>query len=165
VTPEASYPVVIEREAELGTLPTLPVGTVVELPQPSGTTWRYYSVGTAAPVVAARLGWAQGNVWLREIERSRMLRIRGRLLFPRLEEAIHQVLQEPQSVHEARGDPSSVYFVATGASLRARGLLMSRSVNFVDAIIEARRVDGGRYLRLFHFSPRDRARGGRRLWP
>ena len=158
-------PLLIQAEAELGTLPTLPVATVVELPRPDGMTWRYHSVGTTTSAIAARLGWGQSNVWLREIERNRMLAIRARPIFPNLEEAIALVLTHPDSVHEALGDPTSVYFVVAGSALRQRGLLASRSTHLVDAIIEARRVEGGSYLRLFHFSPRDRNRGGRRLWP
>ncbi len=165
MTPETGCPNVIEREAELGTLPILPVGIVVELARPDGSVWRYYGLGTTTPAIAARLGWTHVNVWLREIERNRMLRVRGRLLFPQLEEAIAQVLRDPISVHEARGDPLSLYFIASGESLRVRGLMMSQSVSFVDAIIEARTTDGGEYLRLYHFSPRNRGRGGRRLWP
>jgi hypothetical protein len=165
VSAETREPIVISREAELGTLPTLPVGAVAELPRPDGSTWRYYGVGRTAPVVAGRLGWTRNNVWLREVERDWLLRRRARPIFPKLEEAIAYVLGQPDSVHEALGDPASAYFVAGGEALRQRGLLTSRSTVLVDAIIEAHKADGGSYLRLFHFSPRDRNRGGRRLWP
>ena len=64
----------IRSEAELGTFGLLPAGTLVELLRPDGTTWQYHAVGSTTPAIAARLGWPEGNVWLRGPERAYMLR-------------------------------------------------------------------------------------------
>ena len=154
----------VRREAVLGTLGTLDVGTAVELPMPDGTSQVYYSVGTAAAPVAARLGWTQHNVWLRDAERRYILSQRG-ALFPDLERAIAHLLSHPQSVHEDKRWPRARYFVASGEALRRAKLMAGSAVALVDAAIETRLVRAGRYLRVLHFSPTASNKGGKQLWP
>src|SRR3712207_251475 len=154
----------IQHEAELGSLPPQPVGTVAELPQPDGTNWRYYSVGNTTREIASRLGWTQGNVWLREPERRYMLFTRQDV-FTSLEHAIAYTLAHPQSVHENDRAPGGLYFIISGLALREAGLLKSRRTRLVDATIEVRAVLEGSFLRLFHFAPAIRNQGGRQLWP
>ncbi len=156
----------IQRESELGTLSPLPVGAVVELSERDGTIRRYYSVGNTKSEIAALLSWTQGNVWLRESERSYMLAQRP-VLFPDLEQAIAYLLQHPRSVHELDDDPDAFYFIVDAAVLQQAGLLgrVWRRTRFVDAIIELRAIREEPYLRVTHFSPEYKNRGGRQLWP
>ena len=154
----------IQGEADLGTLPPLPIGTVAEFPQLDGTLWRYYAVGNTTREIASRLGWTQGNVWLREPERRYMLLARPDV-FTSLEHAIAHVVARPESVHENDRAPGGYYVIASGAALRAAGLLRSRSTRLVDVTIEVRAVLEGSFLRLFHFAPAARNQGGRQLWP
>lgn len=154
----------IQGEAQLGTLPPLPIGTIAEFPQADGMPWRYYAVGNTTREIAVRLGWTYGNVWLREPERSYMLITRPEV-FTSLEHAIAYTLAHPQSVHENDRAPGGFYFIISGATLREAGLLRSRRTRLVDATIEVRAVLEGSFLRLFHFSPVIRNQGGRQLWP
>lgn len=154
----------IQAEWELGTLASLPVGTVAELAQTDGTIWGDHVVGNTTPEIAVQLGWTEGNVWLREPERQYMLKKRGGL-FSDLEPAIAHVLAHPQSVHENPRAVGEIYFVTGGSSLRQVGLIQSDRVRFVDVVVEARHVEHGRYLRVFHFAPTTRNIGGQQLWP
>jgi hypothetical protein len=151
-------------EAELGTLLPLSAGVVAELPRTAAAPWHYYSVGAIRPDIAARLGWTQGNVWLRQPERDNILKTKA-AAFANIDEAMRYVVTGPDSVHELGGLSNAFYFVVSGAALRSAGILTSRSTHLIDAIIERRAVRGGAYLRLFHFSPRDRNMGGRQVWP
>ena len=63
----------VRAEAELGLLPLLPLGAVVELAVPGGGVWSYHAVGCTTPPIALRLGWGAQNVWLRDVERQFML--------------------------------------------------------------------------------------------
>lgn len=103
-------------------------------------------------------------MWLRDVERQFMLTKRPNV-FGDLALAIAHVLQHPLSVHSIpRGQPDDAYFLADGQSLRAAGLLRSR-VRLLDLAIERRAVPGGVYLRIYHFAPTNRNKGGRQLWP
>jgi hypothetical protein len=153
----------IRSEAALGTLPPVAPGTVAELPQPDGTIWRYYGVGGTPPEIAARLGWTQANAWLREPERDRIIALHD--VFPHLERAVAFVLANPTSVYAVRDAPTHARFVSPGFALRQAGLLASRTTRYVDAIIEPRTVEGGTYLRAYHFAPASRDKGQVRLWP
>lgn len=154
----------IAREADLGTVPPLSPGAVAELVQPDGSIWRYYSVGNTTSAIAVRLGWTQGNVWLREIERNYIVAVHQRP-FPNLFGAIGYALAHPDAVHELAHKPTDTYFIIAGDALRQSNLLISRSTPLVDAIIESRAVPGGTYLRLYHFSPTARNKGASQLWP
>jgi hypothetical protein len=164
VKAEGPRPIRAGHEAELGRLPPLPPGTVVELLRPDGEVWRYYGLGSTRPEIAARLRWTQGNVWLRDLERRHILTTRSGLS-DQLEEAIGSTLRQAQSVHENVRPPGGWYFLVSGASLLQAGLINSRRVRYLDLVVEERSVEGGSYLRVVHFSPTTRNAGGRQLWP
>lgn len=128
----------IAHQRELGET-ILPVGTPVYVDELREI---FYSVGSTTPAISRRLGWTAGGVWMPEA-----------------------VLNQPISVHEGRKDPAKRYFVVEGETLRALGLLASRSTRYIDAVVEWHQVPGGTYLRLFHLSPRKWNRGGKRSWP
>jgi len=88
-----------------------------------------------------------------------------RSIFPDLLAAVEALLLFASSVHTDRELEQEAYFVITGDSLRERGLLKSRTAPFVDGVVELRQVQGGSYLRLFHFGPARRVKGGNQLWP
>jgi hypothetical protein len=154
----------VRDESELGTLPGLPPGTVVERIAPGGDVWRFVSVGCPEPLVRAVLGWHHQNVWLRQEELNYMLSKRSGLLTS-IPAAIAFVLTQPLSVHDNPRAPGTAYFIAEGHSLRSAGLLQSTRTSLIDLVVETRRVFGGAYLRVTHFSPTRRNFGGRQLWP
>ena len=154
----------VRDESDLGMLPSLPSGTNVERVAPGGEVWRFISVGCPAIHVRAILGWPQENVWLRQEELDYMLTKRPGLV-ANLPAAIAFVLANPLSVHENSRAPGTAYFVAEGHDLRTAGLLHSTRTSLVDLVVETRRVFGGSYLRVTHFSPTRRNFGGRQLWP
>lgn len=75
------------------------------------------------------------------------------------------VLRSPLSVHRDFKSSDCVYILADGDMLRAKGLLMSRTAPYVDAVLELRSIHGKTLPRMFHLSPRKRNRGGDQLWP
>lgn len=46
----------VQAEAELGRLPLLAVGAIVEYTLPNEPAWRYHAVGSTTPPIAMRLG-------------------------------------------------------------------------------------------------------------
>jgi hypothetical protein len=154
----------IGDESELGTLPALPPGTIAERAAPDGHIWRYVSVGRPALAIRTVLGWAQGNVWLPEQELYYIQSKRPGFVTS-LTDAMAEVLARPLSVHENPQDASTIYFLADANDLRAGGLVQSRRTRLVDLVVERRRVLGGTFLRIVHFSPTTRNFGGRQLWP
>jgi len=154
----------IREDNELGALHALPPGTVVERVALGGDVWRFISAGCAAPHVRAILGWNQENVWLRQEELTYIISKRPEAM-TNLPSAIAFVLTNPLSVHDNPRAQETAYFIAEGRSLRSAGLLQSTRTNLVDLVVETRRVFGGAYLRVTHFSPTRRNFGGRQLWP
>jgi hypothetical protein len=123
----------------------------------------YIAVGNTTAEIAERLGWTQQNVWLpllagRYIEKNHPE-------FPDPLHAIQCVLAQPRAVYDVPGQPTQIQFFTTADSLRAVGLITSRSARFVDVLVEFRQVLGGRYLRVFHLSPMRQPKKGRRRWP
>jgi hypothetical protein len=154
----------IREDSELGTLPALAPGAIVERVAPGGDIWRYISIGCATPQVQAILGWSQENVWLRQEELDYILSKRPGLLTS-LPAAIAFVLERPISVHENPRSSGTTYFIAEGHDLRSAGLLQSSRTSLIDLVVETRHVFGGTYLRVTHFSPTRRNFGGRQVWP
>ena len=154
----------IHDESELGTISACVHGTIVERMAPGGEIWRFVSVGCPSPSVRAVLGWQQENVWLRQEEQGYILSKRPGLVTS-LPAAFAFVLATPLSVHENPRATGTTYFIADGHRLRSAGLLQSTRTNLIDLVIETRRVFGGAYLRVTHFSPTRRNFGGRQLWP
>ena len=154
----------IQAEAELGHLPALPPGALVERHAPGADISRYYSVGAPQAPVRARLGLNHANVWLRESERAYILSKRPNL-FSDLERAIGLVLHSPLSVHRSNEDPDAYYFLCEGDTLRKAGLLHSRRTRFVDLVIARQSTAEDSYVRVIHCSPTTRNFGARRLWP
>lgn len=146
--------------ARLAAEPARSVGTRV-LVDEDGTI--YTSVGQTAAAIQARLGWDAANVWIPQHALAAMRRKHNVITDPVA--AAQLVLRQPISVHEDREDPTEQLFFADAALLRDAGLLYSRRVRYVDAIVEERAVANGVVLRLFHLSPRDKNYGGRQRWP
>lgn len=146
--------------ATLGALPPLLVGALVLVEE---TEELFLNVGNTMPEIAARLGWTQGNIWLPE--RARRYITERHPVFLDVLAAVRTVLSQPVSVHEDRKRRGGLYFVLSGDTLRALGLLASQSAAYVDVLVELRSVQGGAYLRVFHLGPSDRKRGGKQLWP
>jgi len=163
---QASSPRLIRArdESELGTMSPQAPGTVVVRVAPGGEVWRFISVGRPDPAVRAALGWYQENVWLRQEELDYILSKRQGLVTS-LPAAIAFVLEHPLSVHENPSAVGTAYFIVDGHGLRSAGLLQSMRTRLVDLVVETRRVSGGAYLRVTHFSPTRRNFGGRQLWP
>lgn len=157
-------PIPISNEAELGSVSAQPLGTLTERTASGGEVWSFICVGRPRPEVRAILGWHQENIWLRQEEHDYILSKRASLMAS-LTGAIQQVLDRPLSVHDNPRVPGTAYFFCDGDSLRDSGLLQSTRVPFVDLVVEERRVLGGSFLRVTHFSPTRRNRGGRQLWP
>jgi hypothetical protein len=154
----------IDDESELGTLPTLMPGTVAERITSDGHVWRYINTGSPTSAVRSALGWTQENVWIREQEFNYIASKRPGFVVS-LPAAIAHVLAHPLSVHDNPRASGTVYFVAAADDLRTVGLVQSRRARFVDLVVEVRRVLGGTFLRVTHFSPATRSFGGRQLWP
>lgn len=154
----------IVTDAELGRLPLLPPGTVVERHSRGGDVWRYYSVGAPPAQARVRLGLDQESVWLRESERSYILSKRPGL-FSDIHQAIAYILASPLSVHTSREDPDGFYFIGDGGALRSAGLLHSQRTKLVDLVITRQSTLEGVYIRVVHCSPTTRNFGGRQLWP
>ena len=154
----------ILADADLGRLPALAPGTLVERHAPGGDVWRFYCVGAPTAPVRTRLGLNQENVWLRESERSYILGKRPGL-FSDIDRALAYILASPLSVHASHEDPDAFYFLAVGDALRAAGLLHSKRTRFVDLVIAWQPTLGGAYVRVVHCSPATRNFGGLHLWP
>ncbi len=150
----------VEYEDELRTLAAQPFGTVIYVEETRETL---IAVGNVAPHIAARLHWAQQNIWLPEHARDYVLEHHE--VFPDVLAAMQVVLSMPMGVYLAEKRANCVLVLADASTLRQRGLLPSDSVPYVDAIIERHAVVGGFYLRCFHLSPATRNKGGLRLWP
>jgi len=138
----------------------MPAGTRVEI---GDTGQRFVGVGGIRPEIVSRLDWVPGNVWIPEPALVRMLSRRS--VFPDLLAAVQALLLFASSVHVDRELEQGAYFVIAGDLLREKGLLVSRSAAFVDGVVELRQVTGGSYLRLFHFGPTKRVKGGTQIWP
>lgn len=141
-------------------MPFVAVGTRVFVDEDRNI---YIGIGNTTMEIAERLGWTQENVWLpsfheRYIEENHPE-------FPDPLQAVRRVLSQPHSVYDVPEQPTQTQFFATGDSLRVRGLLISRSVRYVDVLVELRQVLGGSYLRVFHLSPKRHPKEGRRRWP
>ena len=158
---EGSGPVRVREFGELAGLRILPVGSIVQVVTLGAS---FVAVGQMAPEIAARVGWPEANVWLPESLHQRILSLRMGL-FTDLPRAIGYTLWQPTSVHADARQANAAYFIVEGEALRRSGLLHGRSVRFVDAVVESRQVGGTSILRLFHFAPTQRNKGGRQLWP
>lgn len=123
----------------------------------------YIGVGHTSRAIAARLGWAQGNIWLPDHELHRIATRHP--VLPDTIAAAEAVLSNPLSVHDNPRKPDSVYFIVNADEMRNRGLLASRSAPYVDAVVELRRAGTSFWLRMFHLSPAHRNKGGAKLWP
>lgn len=153
--------IVIDLEGDLASLHTLPVGTRV-LVLSSGH--RFHAVGSIATEIAEILGWTSyRNVWLPLPALEYMARQHP--VFPGVFAAIHQTLTEPSSVHLDSRISGGAYFLIAASSLRQTGLLISHTTRLVDAVVESRGATDEQYLRLFHFGPTGRNKGGRQVWP
>jgi len=150
----------VQHEDELRTLATQPFGTMILVEETQETL---IAVGNVAPHAITKLRWMQQNVWIPD-HALRRITIKHPIFTDHLA-AMRAVLEEPIDVYTGEQKPNSMLVLARGDTLRGRGLLQSKSVALVDAVIEFRPVEGGTYLRLFHFAPATRNQGGIRLWP
>ncbi|CCF82954.1 hypothetical protein [Nitrolancea hollandica] len=96
----------------------------------------YIAVGSTTAEIEGRLGWVQQNVWLpllagRYIEKNHPE-------FPDPLHTIQCVLSQPRAVFDVPEQPTQIQFFATADSLRAFGLITSRSARFVDVLVEYR---------------------------
>lgn len=153
----------IREVAGLGNLADqtpIPPGTHVRVLE-DGIT--YTSVGQTLPEIAARLSWTQGTIWMPD-HVLRDIALDHPVIVDPIQVA-QMLLQAPISVHIGRNS-NQWYFLGSGPALRAANMLTSRSVPYVDAVVELRRTSlGSHMLRLFHLSPATRNKGGARLWP
>jgi hypothetical protein len=123
----------------------------------------YTSVGRTTDEIARRIGWTQANVWIPEHARQDMLEKHKVISDPMA--ASNLILLNPLGVWMLDGNSTYRLFFAGATMLREAGLLGSRTTRYVDAIIEARSVENGSVLRLFHLSPRKKNYGSIQLWP
>ncbi len=150
----------VQYEDELRTLVTQPVGTTIFVEE---TLERLLAVGNVAPHSASKRWWMQQSVWIPD-HALRRITVKHPIFTDHLT-AMCAVLGEPIGVYAGQQIPNSMLILALGDTLRKQGLLQSKSVPLVDAVIEFRLVAGGVYLRSFHFAPATRNRGGIRLRP
>jgi hypothetical protein len=150
----------VQHEDELRTLAAQPIGAAIFVEE---TQESLLAVGNVVPHSASKLWWMQQCVWIPD-HALRRITMKHPIFTDHLA-AIRAALDEPIGIYTGEQLPNGVLILALGDTLRKQGLLQSRSVTFVDAVIEFRSVTGGMYLRLFHFAPASRNRGGIRLWP
>lgn len=150
----------VESFANLGASPALAVGTHV-LVEEDG--WLYINTGQAPDDIEHALGWEHENIWMPQHVLRYISRHHPVISDPVL--AMSAVLRQPLSVHQDLKAAHHRYLIADAELLRAKSLLASRSTRYVDAVVELRRIHGGRILRAFHLSPTKQNRGGRQLWP
>jgi hypothetical protein len=156
-----NQPIRVQRLADLARLPPQPVGSAVYVAEENAV---YFSVGNLNRQLWAPIGWQFENVWMPDHVHSYLLSKR-RAVFTDIFLAAAGVLEHPRSIHEDRVTRGALYLFADGRTLRELGVLRSKSTPFVDAVLELRDVAGTVVPRLFHLSPRNRNRGGRRIWP
>lgn len=125
---------------------------------------RYRAAGNLRSDIAERIGWEHSNVWMPENVYEDLIEARTGAFESPINVAA-ELLSGPDSVHEDSRQPHSLYLIASGVRLRERGVLTSRSIRYVDAVIEFRPVGTLILPRLFHLSPRKRNHGARQLWP
>jgi hypothetical protein len=151
---------VFGRLADLASDVRFPAGTLVRVEE---THELFHSVGTTLPIIADRLGWTQGSVWLPESAMRRMEINHPEFADP--VQAIGIVLTHPIAVCDVPDVPNQVQFFADAQRLRQERLVRSRSIRTVDVLIELRRAADDIYLRAFHLSPMRKPKEGRLRWP
>lgn len=124
----------------------------------------FRAVGNLTDRIARTVGWTHQNVWMPDHVYSDLADARG-LPFVNPIEVAAAMLDGPISVHRDKRQANALYLIASGQTLRERSVLLSRSVLYVDAVIELRQINDMVLPRLFHLSPRKRNHGGVQLWP
>jgi hypothetical protein len=147
---------------ELIQLSPLEPGSTVRVADEDGRQFR--AVGNLRRDIAELISWEHSNVWMPENVYNYLLEARAGLFESPVDVAA-ELLARPQSLHEDTRQTGSLYVISSGVRMRERGVLTSRSVRYVDAVIEFRPVGNLVLPRLFHLSPRKRNHGGRQLWP
>ncbi|HET7037318.1 MAG TPA: hypothetical protein VFI42_16655 [Thermomicrobiaceae bacterium] len=150
----------LQRLAELATLPGVPVGTRVRVAEDG---YGYIGLGQTRPEIAARLGWTQANVWMPEHVERYVLRQHQEIRRPI--EASAYLLGHPDAVSEDPQNPALIRFLIGASAIRSAGFIASRTMTFIDLLVELRRVDGEVLLRAFHLAPATQGRTGTARWP
>lgn len=87
--------------------------------------------------------------------------------FQQHDKAMALVLADPFSVNlrSGTGGVPEVRIIASADRLRVAGYLRSRSIGYVDLLVELRSVDGETLSRAFHLAPTRRFESRRLIWP
>ena len=141
-------------------LPGLPVGTRVHMAEDG---YVYVSAGTTRPEIAAWLGWTQANVWMPEHVERYLLRRHQEIRRPI--EAGAYLLSHPDAVSEDPKNRALIRFLIDAHTMRSAGFIASRTMAFIDLLVELRRVDGEVLLRAFHLAPATQGPRGTVRWP
>ena len=150
----------LARLAGLATAPPFDVGTRVFVREDG---YVYISVGNTRPEIRDRLGWTQGNVWMRD-----HVELRLPLEHPEIATPVRAMAYALGRAHEANLEPDAprrFRFVVDADWMRNEGLVESQTMKYVDVIVELRTVDEEVILRGYHLAPTRHGPRGVQLWP
>lgn len=156
-----SQPYRVHRLADLAQLSTCRPGDVAWVAEDNRVYW---ALGNMAPNIREAISWPHANVWMPDHVLTNLVVTRVRVFRSSVLVGA-RILESPQSVHRDLLRDDCLYLFADGEDLRRRGVLLSQSTPYVDAVIELRAIEGHVLPRMFHLSPRKRNRGGEQLWP